>query len=51
MLDQLIHTKSDVTPARLRLVLGLVFFPHGAQKLLGWLLFASAPIALSPDAP
>ena len=29
-------TTAEITPAVLRLVLGLVMFPHGAQKLLGW---------------
>ena len=27
---------SDVTATLLRVTLGIVFFPHGAQKLLGW---------------
>jgi putative oxidoreductase len=40
MLNPLLATSSDVTVAALtlvlRLVLGLVILPHGAQKLLGW---------------
>jgi len=29
-------TDNDITPLILRLGLGVVMFPHGAQKLLGW---------------
>ena len=29
-------TDGGIAPAVLRLALGLVMFPHGAQKLLGW---------------
>lgn len=29
-------TDNDITPLILRLGLGIVMFPHGAQKLLGW---------------
>lgn len=36
MLYKLIATKGDFSTAILRLVLGLVMLPHGAQKLLGW---------------
>jgi putative oxidoreductase len=32
----LISTTDDVGAAIARLTLGLVFFPHGAQKVLGW---------------
>jgi len=36
MLKKLFHTKDDVTALVLRLMLGIVFFPHGMQKLFGW---------------
>ena len=32
----LIRTEGDVLPLVLRVALGVVIFPHGAQKLLGW---------------
>lgn len=35
-LRALVRTDADVAPLVLRLTLGLVMFPHGAQKLLGW---------------
>ena len=35
-LHALVRTDADVAPLVLRLTLGLVMFPHGAQKLLGW---------------
>lgn len=33
---RLFHTDDNWTGLILRLTLGLVMFPHGAQKLLGW---------------
>jgi putative oxidoreductase len=36
MLKSLFTTPADIVPMILRLTLGLVFFPHGAQKVLGW---------------
>jgi len=36
MLSKLIQTDDDVAGLILRVLLGIVFFPHGAQKLLGW---------------
>lgn len=36
MIRKLFATKKDVVPIFLRLALGAVMFPHGAQKVLGW---------------
>jgi len=36
MLKRLMGTSNDVSFTILRLVLGVVFFAHGAQKMLGW---------------
>jgi putative oxidoreductase len=36
MLRKVFATDDDVATAILRLVLGIVFFAHGAQKMLGW---------------
>jgi putative oxidoreductase len=33
---RLMQTEGDILPTILRLALGIVIFPHGAQKLLGW---------------
>src|ERR1700720_3474364 len=36
MISKLIATNDDAAITILRLVLGVVFFAHGAQKALGW---------------
>jgi putative oxidoreductase len=36
MFTKLVSITNDHTQAMLRLVLGLIFFSHGAQKMLGW---------------
>jgi len=36
MIRKLTATDNDIATTILRLVLGLVFFAHGAQKMLGW---------------
>jgi putative oxidoreductase len=36
MLKRLMGTGNDVALTSLRVVLGMVFFAHGAQKMLGW---------------
>ena|SRR5271166_4059974 len=35
-MKRLLRTSNDVSLTMVRLVLGVVFFAHGAQKLLGW---------------
>ena len=36
MLKRLTETSNDVAFTILRVILGIVFFAHGAQKMLGW---------------
>ena len=36
MFRKLVNTPNDIAFTVLRLVLGIVFFAHGAQKMLGW---------------
>lgn len=36
MFRKLVATSNDFAPAIARLVLGVVFFAHGSQKMLGW---------------
>jgi len=36
MFKKLLHTNDDVALLVIRLGLGIVFFPHGMQKLFGW---------------
>ena len=36
MLKRLMGTSNDVAFTILRVILGIVFFAHGAQKMLGW---------------
>ncbi|OGW48489.1 MAG: hypothetical protein A2078_15730 [Nitrospirae bacterium GWC2_57_9] len=36
MIKKLLHTENDAAALVLRIMLGVVFFPHGMQKLLGW---------------
>lgn len=36
MFKKLVSTDNDISSLVLRVMLGIVFFPHGAQKLFGW---------------
>lgn len=36
MIKKIFQTKSEISPLALRVMLGIVIFPHGAQKVLGW---------------
>src|ERR1700732_1481590 len=36
LLQRLIQTDNSSAPLIARLMLGIVIFPHGAQKMLGW---------------
>ncbi|HEU5168652.1 MAG TPA: DoxX family protein [Chitinophagaceae bacterium] len=35
-MKKIFQTKDNNTSAIIRIVLGLILFPHGAQKMLGW---------------
>jgi len=35
-LNKLFSTQDDVAPLVMRVILGVVIFPHGAQKVFGW---------------
>lgn len=36
MFKKILATRDDINLTIVRLFLGIVFFPHGAQKMLGW---------------
>jgi len=36
MIKKLMQTDEDISSLALRVLLGIVFFPHGAQKVFGW---------------
>jgi hypothetical protein len=36
MFQKIVNTKDDCAMTIVRLVLGVVFFAHGSQKMLGW---------------
>ncbi len=36
MIKKIIKTENDITATILRITLGVVMFPHGAQKVFGW---------------
>lgn len=36
MFKRMLHTDNDYAALVMRLALGIVMFPHGAQKVLGW---------------
>lgn len=36
MFRQLLSTRNDAAPLIMRVMLGIVILPHGAQKVLGW---------------
>jgi len=36
MFGKLLSTRDELAPLVMRVMLGVVFFPHGAQKVFGW---------------
>lgn len=48
MIRKIIQTDGDLATFVLRLLLGIVFFPHGAQKVFGW--FGGAGFSGTMDA-
>jgi putative oxidoreductase len=36
LINKIISTRSELAPTVARFALGVMIFPHGAQKLLGW---------------
>lgn len=36
MFGKLLATQDEIAPLIMRVMLGIVFFPHGAQKVFGW---------------
>ncbi len=36
MIKKIIQTDNDISSLVLRVLLGIAFFPHGAQKVFGW---------------
>ncbi len=36
MIKKLFHTENDISSLVLRVLLGIVFYPHGVQKVFGW---------------
>src|SRR6476619_4243886 len=52
--QRLVGTIDDPTATLLRLALGIVMFPHGAQKALGWFGgygFSGTMAFFTPEAP